>query len=53
LLRLVILATSVADIGRIAVRGQPGQIVHEITSQPIKAVQGGAHLSYQLRKKNK
>jgi hypothetical protein len=33
----VILATQEVEIGRIIVRGQPGQKVHKTSSQPIKA----------------
>jgi hypothetical protein len=37
----VILATWEAEMGRIEVGGQPGQKVHEIPSQPIKARHDG------------
>jgi hypothetical protein len=44
----VILATCDAEIRRITVQGQPGQIVHETLSQPI-ARYGGDCLSFQLQ----
>jgi hypothetical protein len=38
---------------RIKIKGQPWQKVQETTSQPIKAGQGGMHLSSHLLKKHK
>jgi hypothetical protein len=48
----IILATWEAEIGRTVIQGQPGQKVHEASSEPIKAGHSGACLSSQLEKHN-
>jgi hypothetical protein len=47
---LVILATQKAEMGKVAIQGQPRQKVCEITPQLIKAGLGGTCLSSQLHR---
>jgi hypothetical protein len=46
---LVILATKEAEIRRIMVQGQPGQIVHTIPSQPIAGDSGAPVIPGMMR----
>jgi hypothetical protein len=50
---LVILAPGEAEIGRTAVRSQPGQKFSRNPSQPIKAGRGSMHMSSKVPEKHK